>query len=80
MLPKPIKQFFLWVLNIDRYHPEFVQGLTMLGMEHLELAGPITYTNHLKNECYKTSGDGINHLWLDHIWSKDADIANSHFL
>lgn len=73
-----VPQFLLGDLNIDSVEPEFHQSLDTLGMDYVDLQGPILYTNHLKNECYKTGGDGIHHEWIDHIWSNGADVKNAH--
>lgn len=72
-----VPQFLVGDLNIDSVEPEFHESLDMLNMDYAELQGPILYTNHLKNECYKTSGDGIHHEWIDHIWSNGADLRKA---
>lgn len=68
-----VPQFLVGDLNIDSVEPEFHQALDVLQMDYAELQGPILYTNHLKNDCYKTAGDGIHHEWIDHIWSSGAN-------
>lgn len=73
-----VPQFLLGDLNIDSVEPEFHQGLDLLGMDYAELQGPILYTNSLKNECYKTTGDGIHHEWIDHFWANGIDMKKAH--
>ena len=72
-----VPQFLVGDLNIDIAEPEFHEGLDILNMDYAELQGPILYTNSLKNECYKTSGDGIHHEWIDHIWGNGADLRKA---
>ncbi len=72
-----VPQFLVGDLNIDSVEPEFHQGLDKLNMDYVELEGPILYTNSLKNDCYKTTGDGIHHEWIDHIWSNATDLKDA---
>ena len=66
-----VPQFLAGDLNIDFERPEFQDRLEDIGMDFAQLTGPILYTNKLKNPCYKTGGDGINHEWIDHFWAKN---------
>lgn len=74
-----VPQFLTGDLNIDFETPEFQDRLQDAGMDFAQLTGPILYTNKLKNPCYKTSGDGINHQWIDHFWVKNFNPANVLF-
>lgn len=66
-----VPQFLTGDLNIDFEKPEFQDRLQDMEMDFAQLTGPILYTNKLKNPCYKTGGDGINHEWIDHFWAKN---------
>ncbi len=50
-----IPQFFLGDLNIDRFHPEFQQGLTLLGMEHPSLGPGLKYHHCLFSRWWRSS-------------------------
>jgi endonuclease/exonuclease/phosphatase family metal-dependent hydrolase len=60
-----IPQFLIGDLNIDTNEPEFMLGLSLLGMDYTHLTGPILWTSGRKNSCYKT---GSRHEWVDHMW------------
>lgn len=72
-----VPQFLMGDLNIDIHEPEFNRGKEIIGMEHVPLDGPIDYTSSVTNPCYRTSGDGITHKWLDHIWAKGFDARSA---
>lgn len=72
-----VPQLLLGDLNIDSVEPEFQVGLDLLGMDYLNLEGPIKYTNKITNECYKTSNTSATHEWIDHIWAKGFEGRSS---
>jgi endonuclease/exonuclease/phosphatase family metal-dependent hydrolase len=67
-------QIFLGDLNIDSTEPEFEWSLSTLGLENLELVGPIQKTTSLVNPCFKT---GDNPKWVDHIWYRNLSLTSS---
>lgn len=68
-----VPQILTGDLNIDLYQSEFKGGLDLTRMRFLTLTGDITYTNRLKNKCYRTPGNGMDHGWIDHIWVNDIN-------
>jgi endonuclease/exonuclease/phosphatase family metal-dependent hydrolase len=74
-----VPQILMGDLNIDGMEPEpeFHQGQELLGMEALDLTGPIRYTNKLINDCYKTYGNGHDHEWIDHVWVRGMSASQS---
>lgn len=60
-----VPQFLIGDLNIDPSEPEFMSGLSLLGMDYTRLTGPILWTSGRKNSCYKV---GAGQQWVDHMW------------